>query len=141
MTELLLTLHVLAGLLFIGPVTVATSLFPRYVRERNLAAALLLNRVSRVYALMSVTVPVFGLALALRTDVLTEAWLLASLVLTVVAAVVLGLLVVPGQKRLLAGLRDDTTDPKAVRMAAMPAGIFALLWVVVAVLMVLRPGA
>ena len=33
MTALLLSVHVLAAIVFIGPVTVAVSLFPRYARE------------------------------------------------------------------------------------------------------------
>jgi hypothetical protein len=65
--------------------------------------------------------------------VLTDAWLLISIALTLAAAGVLGLLLLPGQTRVLGGAPD--------RRLGMLTGIFNLLWATVVVLMINRPGS
>ncbi|MGW1934072.1 hypothetical protein, partial [Streptomyces sp. NPDC001919] len=111
MTKFLLSVHVLAAILAIGPITVAASMFPRFVRTpdadgdgppgQNLRTAGLLHRVCRGYTVLGVAVPVFGVATGARLGVLTDAWLLASIALTAAAAALLLLVILPGQQRLL----------------------------------------
>lgn len=150
MNKVLLSLHVLAAIVFVGPVTVAVSLFPRYVREAGPSSGTvtLLHRISRVYAVLGLSVPVLGIALAGRLGVLGDAWVVVSLVLTVAAALVLALVVLPGQARLMAAV--DPPGAGGVGVAertavlsrlAMASGVFSLLWAVVVVLMVVRPGS
>jgi hypothetical protein len=79
-------------------------------------------------------VPVFGVATGAALGVLGDAWLIVSMVLTAVAAVVLVGVILPGQQRVL-----GTGDPD--RRLAMSTGIFNLLWAVVVVLMIVRPGS
>ena len=134
MTKLLLSLHVLAAIVAIGPVTVAASMYPAAVRRGDVPAMRTLHRICRVYALLGVAVPVFGLATASSLGVLGDAWLLTSIALTVLAAAVLGLLVLPGQARAL----SQPADPRRLGMLA---GVFNLLWAVVVVLMIVRPGS
>lgn len=136
MTKLLLSLHVLAAIVAIGPVTVAASMFPAALRRSDRPAMLTLHRICRVYAALGILVPVLGLATAGAMGVLGSAWLLTSLFLTIAAAVVLGFLVLPTQAAALAA-------PAATRPArlGMTAGLFNLLWAVVVVLMVVRPGS
>ncbi|MCM0677498.1 hypothetical protein NCC78_22805 [Micromonospora phytophila] len=192
MTKVLLSVHVLAAIIFIGPVTVAASLFPRYGRAalaggdpRDAAVVRLLHRISRGYAVLGLTVPAFGVATAVRLGVLTDAWLLASITLTVLAALLLALVVLPAQERVVtaladppvatgartldggtAGAADGTTgatrtdgtagatrtdgtaggaaahpSPVDLRRLSAVSGVFALLWAVVVVLMVMRPGS
>ncbi|MEU1277240.1 hypothetical protein [Streptomyces sp. NPDC005805] len=168
MTKFLLSIHVLAAILAIGPVAVAASLFPRVVKETETedggspglggwVTAAFLHRICRVYAVVGVTVPVFGIATGAQLGVLTDAWLLVSLVLTTAAAVVLGAAILPGQERLLATADADgdadgdgegpapTPAPVSPRAAAarlaMLTGVFNLLWAVVVVLMIVRPGS
>jgi hypothetical protein len=146
-TKLLLSLHVLAAILMVGPIAVAASLFPRYARE-NGAVAALLHRICRGYAAVGVTVPVFGIATGAQLGVLTDAWLIVSLVLTALAAAVLALMILPGQQRMLALPRDaagpagakDPRPPLAARLAGLT-GVFNLLWAIVVVLMIVRPGS
>jgi hypothetical protein len=103
-TKLLLSLHVLAAIIAIGPVTVAASMFPAVARGSGAGSRLhLLHRICRVYGVVGVAVPVFGLATASSLGVLGDAWLLTSIALTVAAALILGLLIIPGQARALAG--------------------------------------
>ncbi|GAB7052955.1 hypothetical protein [Catenuloplanes indicus] len=150
MTKFLLAVHVLAAIIAIGPITVAASMFPAMMR-RALAVppdpqaaswARLLHRICRVYAVAGVAVPVFGLATASSLGVLTDAWLLVSMALTVAAALLLTLVVLPHQAALTAGL--DAPEPpagRAIPRLAMVTGMFNLLWAVVTVLMIVRPGS
>ncbi|MDG4766875.1 hypothetical protein O7632_22645 [Solwaraspora sp. WMMD406] len=165
MTKFLLSVHVLAAIVAIGPVTVAASMFPaaarRAIADPHDAAARTtlrtLHRICRVYAAVGIVVPVFGLATATSLGVLTDAWLLVSITLTAIAAALLVLRVLPRQAALLAGIDDTGTapDPTAVATATTTAstptaapgrlaaytGVFNLLWATVTVLMIVRPGS
>src|SRR4028118_1932299 len=107
MAAVLLSVHVVVAVVFVGAVTIAVSLFPRYGRQARAGAAAavpalrLLHRVTRVYAVLSLAVPVFGIATASLLGVLTDAWVLAAMALTLLAAVVLVGAVLPGQQQLL----------------------------------------
>ncbi|MEU4744374.1 hypothetical protein AB0G02_28480 [Actinosynnema sp. NPDC023658] len=149
MTKFLLSVHVLAAILAIGPVTVAAGAFPASTRralaapggEREVAVLRGLHRTCRVYAAVGIAVPVFGLATANSLGVLGDAWLITSIALTALAAAVLVLLVLPRQAALL----DDVVASRRPRWPpsrlAMHTGLFNLLWTTVTVLMVVRPGS
>ena len=104
MTAVLLSLHVLAAIRAVGPVCVAASMFPpearRAAADPDAGARLrVLGRICRTYGLIGTAVPVLGLATALAMGVLTEAWVLVSIVLTATAAGVLAGVVLPGAPR------------------------------------------
>ncbi|WP_030912021.1 membrane protein [Streptomyces sp. NRRL F-5126] len=163
MSKFLLVLHVLAVIVGLGPVMVASSMFPSVLRRATTGAdaagargALgVLNRICRVYAAISIAVPVFGFGLASMHGGMGKPWLIASIILTVVAAGVLVFLLPAQQSALEAlgggpaaeaapaegGAATATATAEAVSPGrlAMLAGIFNLLWVVVAVLMIVRP--
>ncbi|MFJ5877121.1 hypothetical protein ACIQD1_20650 [Streptomyces sp. NPDC093088] len=153
MTELLLSLHVLAALVAVGPVTVAASMFPATLRralrdpgDGDARTTLrTLHRICRVYAGVGLAVPLFGFATAGSLGVLGDAWLIASVLLTAAAAGVLALLVLPAQDRALAGTAGPPelsapVLPEPGRLAAHT-GVFNLLWATVTVLMIVRPGS
>ncbi|GGJ17820.1 hypothetical protein [Streptomyces brasiliensis] len=145
MTKFLLIVHVLAAVVAVGPVTVAASMFPPAARRaldtpddpRAAGTVELLHRICRVYGVVGVAVPVFGFATAGSMGVLGSAWLIVSIVLTALAAVVLGALVLPVQSALVEG---GGTRQATVRLA-MFTGMFNLLWAAVTVLMIVRPGS
>jgi uncharacterized membrane protein len=134
-TKVLLSLHVLAAIVAVGPVAVAASMFPAALRRADHSAMRTLHRVCRVYAAVGIAVPVLGLATGASLGVLGSAWLLTSMFLTIAAAVVLGFAVLPAQAAALG------SSPVSARRLGMTAGIFNLLWAVVVVLMVVRPGS
>jgi|tagenome__1003787_1003787.scaffolds.fasta_scaffold20884289_4 hypothetical protein len=154
MAKVLLAVHVLAAILIVGPVAVAASLFPRAVTSgidrgtggaagQHVETAGLLHRICRAYAAVGVVVPVFGIATSAQLGVLGDPWLLVSLLLTVAAAALLGARVLPAQRSLLgsAGERAPTAVAARVRALVMATGVFNLLWAVVVVLMIVRPGS
>ncbi|MEV7796682.1 hypothetical protein AB0O68_32670 [Streptomyces sp. NPDC087512] len=153
MTKIFLSLHVLAAIIAVGPVTVAASMFPATLRralcdaETGDARTTLrtLHRICRVYAGIGIAVPLFGFATASSLGVLGDAWLIASILLTAAAAGVLALLILPAQDRALAeaaGLpAPSATAPLRPGRLAMLTGVFNLLWATVTVLMIIRPGS
>ncbi|MDG9720427.1 hypothetical protein [Streptomyces sp. DH24] len=152
MTKFLLTLHVLAAIVAVGPVTVAASMFPPAARRAAAAAGdeaptavgtvRLLHRICRVYARLGIAVPVLGFATAAAMGVLGDAWLVTSITLTTVAAGILIAFVLPGQDELLGELagRQAVERADTVRLA-MFTGVFNILWATVTVLMIVRPGS
>lgn len=154
MTKLLLSLHVLAAITTVGPVTVAASMFPATLRraldasDDSEARATLktLHRICRVYAGIGIAVPLFGFATASSLGVLGDAWLIAAILLTATAAGVLTLLILPAQDRALAettgsASRVPAPFPPTPGRLATATGIFNLLWATVTVLMIIRPGS
>ncbi|AXG77969.1 DUF2269 family protein [Streptomyces paludis] len=150
MTKLLLSVHVLAAIIAIGPVTAAASMFTAAVRANAWASVAVFHRICRVYAVVGVTVPVFGLATANTMGVLGDAWLIVSMALTAAAAAVLGALILPRQGALLAAAEaapgGESAPPAApprpaLARLAMYTGVFNLLWATVTVLMIVRPGS
>lgn len=160
MTKFLLSLHVLAAIIAVGPITVAASMFPPSARkaladpgsERAVSAVRLLHRICRVYGGVGIAVPVLGFATAMSMGVLKDAWLIVSMLLTALAAMVLLALVLPRQEEILEGIgahdegsADRTTTTavgaKTTAQLAMFTGVFNLLWATVTILMIVRPGS
>ncbi|MDG4828580.1 DUF2269 family protein [Solwaraspora sp. WMMD1047] len=155
MSAFLLSVHVLAAILAIGPVAIAASMFPRAARlaltapehpEKG-AAVRILHRITRVYAVIGVLVPVFGLATGASLGVLGDSWLIVSMVLTAAAAALLIGVILPGQRRVLRALTTDAdrtgdlVPDRVARRLGMLTGVFNLLWAIVVVLMIYRPGS
>ncbi|MET7325709.1 hypothetical protein [Streptomyces sp. NPDC005549] len=162
MTKFLLSLHVLAAIVAVGPVTVAASMFPAAARRvpvdvpvgggggaqvgaadaGDVRTVRLLHRICRVYAGLGIAVPVLGFATAASMGVLQDAWLIASVTLTAVAAGLLAAFVLPRQEELLQQLADGQPVERArTARLAMFTGLFNLLWATVTVLMIVRPGS
>ncbi|MEU2269099.1 hypothetical protein ABZ568_22350 [Streptomyces olindensis] len=153
MTKILLSLHVLATIVAIGPVTVAASMFPPAVRRAApadgdapgpsaLGTVALLHRICRVYAGVGLTVPLFGFATGAAMGVLGSGWLVTSIALTAAAAGVLVAFVLPRQEELLDRLKgEQAVEHRNTVQLAMSTGIFNLLWATVTVLMIVRPGS
>ena len=132
MSTILLSAHVIVAILAVGPIAVAASMFPRYARDGS-AVASVLYRICQTYAVVGVAVPLLGIATAVSMGVLTQAWVLVSIAITALAAVVLVAIILPDQRAALSGT--------VVTRLAMTTGIFNLLWVVVTILMIVRPGS
>ncbi|MCX5060026.1 MULTISPECIES: hypothetical protein [unclassified Streptomyces] len=152
MTKVLLSLHVLAAIVAVGPITVAASMVPPAVRRAGAddggadAAAVgtvrLLHRICRVYVGLGIAVPALGFATAAAMGVLGSAWLIASITLTAVAAGILIAFVLPRQGELLEQLDARRPVERAsTAQLAMFTGLFNLLWATVTILMIVRPGS
>ncbi|MET7775155.1 DUF2269 family protein [Streptomyces mirabilis] len=173
MNKFLLAVHVLAAIVAVGPVTVAASMFPPSARKalaepgdaQALSTVRVLHRICRLYATVGVAVPVFGFATAKNMGVLGDTWLIVSIALTALAAVVLAALVLPRQTALMEGVEGmqgmaeyieqgvgaggegaanadaSRVGPRDTARLAMFTGLFNLLWATVTILMIVRPGS
>jgi hypothetical protein len=156
MNAVLLSLHVLAAIIAVGPICVAASMFPAEARRALDGEAgdpttrlKVLARISRVYAGVGLAVPVLGMMTAAAMGVLAQTWLIVSMGLTLAAALVLAFAVLPRQQSLLADVTAQVESTAAVAAdtrlkiarLGMVTGIFNLLWTTVTVLMIVRPGS
>ncbi|MFI1462313.1 membrane protein [Nocardia carnea] len=146
MHQLLLSVHVLAAIIFVGGSAVATSLFPRYapstattgpVSERSPAVAAVLHRITGTYARLALIVPVVGIILAALQGRLGEIWITVAIILTGCAAAIITMIIHPIQREAMA-VPDDGTRLRALGMLT---GLYNMLWLIVVVLMIVRPGA
>jgi hypothetical protein len=131
MSPILLSAHVILAILAVGPIAVAASIFPRYTATPPVAAVL--HRICMTYAAVGLAVPLLGVATAMAMGVLTDAWVLVSIGLTIIAAGILVASILPAQRAVL--------DGASAGRLAMATGIFNLLWVAVTILMIVRPGS
>lgn len=146
MHNLLLSAHVLSAIVFIGGSASATSLFPRYApvsgtvdaaAERHHAVAAVLHRITGTYARLGLTVPAVGIVLATLQNRLGEIWITVAIVLTACAAAVVSTMIHPMQRQALA----TPDDGRRLRTLGMLTGGYNVLWLIVVVLMIVRPGA
>lgn len=147
MQSALLSIHVLAAIVFVGGSAVAASLFPRYAPVtgtaedeagvRNVAVAKAFHRITGSYAVLALIVPVVGIALAAVQGRMGEIWITVAMALTFIAGGLLAAFIHPIQRQAL----DQPDEGQRLRQLSMLAGIYNLLWAVVVVLMIVRPGA
>jgi uncharacterized membrane protein len=134
-TKFLLSVHVLAAIVAIGPVTVAASMFPPAARAaltrpgdaQAAGVVRTLYRICGVYSALGLVVVVFGFFTAQSLGVLGQGWLMAAIALTALAALVLAFAVLPIERDLMdaisAALAPTDAAPAATGDAALaPAG-------------------
>lgn len=138
--NIVLVAHIVAAILFLGPVTVATSLFPRYARMGEWQVARALHRISRGYGMATLLVPAFGLVLATRIGYLGALWINLSLGLFILAFVLLVGVIVPGQRRILLCEGTGELDRSLMGRLGASAGSFGTIWMIILYLMVAKPS-
>ncbi|HTP15795.1 MAG TPA: hypothetical protein VMK13_08150 [Streptosporangiaceae bacterium] len=127
--RLVLWLHVGFVIFAIGPVAVAISSTPRYIRKRDLPVVRYLRRITTIFTIGSVGVLPAGIILARIGNArdLGRPWLTASMTLYVVAVVLLALIIGDQRKAIRAlegpgpGSQAATASPAAGPPAAGPA--------------------
>ncbi len=142
METLFASLHVVAAVFIIGPMTIFPMTAMRALRGGNEAQAAALTRSTGLFSWLSLIVAIFGAALVSFVPAdenlrFSTPWLLASIVLYAVAVTLSLSIVVPLLRSATAALAAGTT--KGYGAIAASSGVVALLLVAVVVLMVWRP--
>lgn len=146
MPYVLLVLHIATAIVFIGGVTVAASVFPRYATAEAAAGhesagghpvAVAMHRITKVYGRLAAITPIVGLILAIVLGKVTEPWVLLSIGLVTLGGVVLVARIIPMQQQMLA---KPPTDPQARGRAVGWAGLLNSIWLTILVLMITKPG-
>lgn len=161
MNTIFIFLHVAAAIILLGPVVVATSMFPseadksRIGGEEATGRASVLHRITKTYGMLSALVPLLGgVVMAFDWDLYrSNYWLHTAIILSVIAWAILFFMVIPQQRKMmgsLGALDPADADPadktgnfeKSKAQAAAGAGIFNLMWFLTLILMFLpNPGA
>jgi Ca2+/Na+ antiporter len=141
--KVLLWLHVAAVMFLLGPLTIATTTTPRYIRSGDVSVLRHLHRTTRIFGLGSLLVFVFGAALG--RNHLDKPWLTASMTLFIVAVILL-VIVERDQRKTIGKLEaNDSTDSTESteahrgRIVALSSTV-GVIWLVVLALMIWRPG-
>lgn len=110
--RLVLWLHIAFAIFTIGPVALAISSTPRYIRHRNIPVLRYLSRITLIFTAASLLVLVFGIVLANIVHAFSRPWLTVSMTLFVVAIVLL-VLIVRDQRKAIRALAEQASDDKA----------------------------
>lgn len=141
--------HIVGAILLLGPLTAASSRFPAVMVSTGhpatdiAAVAAELHRTTRTYGTAAVVVPVLGLVLALRNDVLAALWVQAALGMVALAGALLFAIVLLEQSRLIARIGlEESEQVGASDVARLRAGtgLLALTWVAIVLFMVAKPS-
>lgn len=101
--RLVLWLHIGFAIFTIGPVSAAIMSTPRYIRARNLIVVRYLYRTTRIFALITLAVLIFGIVLGQQLSLLDKPWLTASMTLFVVAIALL-VIIIRDQRKAISAL-------------------------------------
>ncbi|MEP6697713.1 MAG: hypothetical protein ABJA34_12685 [Pseudonocardiales bacterium] len=140
--EFIKVLHIAAAVFLIGPLTFATSVSPRLIRQGadGVPILKLMHRVTQFYGLGTLLVGVLGLALVRGKISFNQFWVSASLTLFVVALVLIFAIVERDQRAALRRREaGQDSQVQAGRILATSA-VVALIWLVTLFLMVYQPG-
>lgn len=141
MKDLFEVLHIVSAIFLIGPLAILPMTALRALRDGQGALVRYLTRTTAIVAWLSLIVAVFGFGLmAFEEDLrFTTPWFLASIILYAAAITIALTFVVP----LLTKAAGQLADGKLAmdyRTTAVLSGLTTLLLIIVAVLMVWRPG-
>jgi hypothetical protein len=109
--KLILWLHIAFVIFTLGPITLAISSTPRYIRKRDAPILRYLTRITTIFTVCSLGVLIFGVILGDLVSDFSHPWLTASMTLFLVSLVLLALVI-----------RDQRRAVKAVEAASAYAG-------------------
>ncbi len=139
--QLLLILHILAVVVAFSPAVVHSLTGSRLMREDEAAGRRFFGVAAandrRVYLPALLVVGVLGFALVGLSDgafEFSEPWISAAALLWVIIAGIVGAVIVPGERALAEG------DRPAEKKVGAAGGIVTVLFIVVLILMVVKPG-
>jgi Ca2+/Na+ antiporter len=120
--RLLMILHIGFAIFALGPITAATMATPRSIRRGEASVVRYLNRITRIYGLLTLGIFLFGVLLA--HGKLSQAWLTVSMTLFVVAFALLFIVERDQRKALhkieVAAAEHRADQAGAVRAAEAP---------------------
>jgi len=114
--QLILWLHIGFAIFTVGPVTLAISSTPRYIRKRDVAILRYLTRITIIFSIGLLVVLVLGVVLGQLQHELSKPWLTSAMTLFLVALVLLAL-IIRDQRKAIKAL-DAAASLAADRAAA-----------------------
>jgi hypothetical protein len=122
--RLVLWLHLAFAIFTIGPIALAISSTPRYIRSRDVAILRYLTRITTIFTVGSLLVLIFGIILGQLRNDFSHPWLTAAMTLFLVAIVLL-VLIMRDQRRAIKAVAElPATKPAAGPVIPDSAGQF-----------------
>ncbi|MFC6707794.1 DUF2269 family protein [Flexivirga alba] len=159
MLKLLLLLHLLTAIFAIGPLVHAVTTASRGLRQADASALTASARMAKIYSIASVLVVIFGFGLMSQKrrgkelGSFGDTWIWLSVLLWVVAVAVTFVVIVPTLERAADTVRtggsssetggssiETNLKAQTARVAAS-GGVVGIIFAVIVVLMVYRPGS
>jgi uncharacterized membrane protein len=142
MRTVVLTLHVVLSIFLVGPLAYASNLSARALRDGDAGALRVLARTVTVTSWASIVVAVLGFGLLQRRygNELSDAWLIISILLYVLATALVIVLLAPLLRAATAQAAGGGSTAHLAGRAGAVAGVSSLAYAVIAVLMVWQPG-
>ena len=117
--RLVLWLHIGFAVFTIGPVALAISSTPRYIRKGDVAILRYLTRITTIFTAGSLAVLILGIVAGQLLHELSKPWLTAAMTLFVVALVLL-VLIIRDQRKAVRALDASALSPAAAGLATAP---------------------
>jgi len=114
--RLVLWLHIGFAIFTVGPLALAISSTPRYIRRRDVPVLRYLSRITLIFTAGSLLVLIFGVALGQLDHDFSHPWLTAAMTLFVVAIVLL-VLIIRDQRRAIKAITPANVAPAAAAAA------------------------
>jgi hypothetical protein len=109
--RLVLWLHIAFAIFTIGPLALAISSTPRYIRTRDVAILRYLSRITTIFTVGSLLVLIFGIILGQIKHDFSHPWLTAAMTLFLVAIVLLVLIMRDQRRAIKAVAEFSATQP------------------------------
>jgi hypothetical protein len=147
MFKFLLAAHLVLAVFAVGPLVHAATTAARGLRKGDGAATESASRVLRIYTYASVLVVIAGMGLMSqkrrghKLGEFSDTWIWLSLLLWLVAAAVVLALIVPTLDRATKQIAEQQSVVTLTARVAASGGVVGLLFLVIIVLMVYKPGS
>lgn len=149
MYKAMLALHILTAIFAIGPLVHLVTTATKGIRNEDAGATATSARSATIYTFVSTVVVIIGFGLMSAPDPwadgptakFTEPFIWLSLILWLIAAVISLTLVVPTLEKATDRIRAGEAVADLSGRVAAGGGVIALLFAVIVVLMVYRPGS
>jgi uncharacterized membrane protein len=142
MEKLWLTLHIVAAIFVIGPLAATGQQAPRALKNSDAARLRTLATLVTIYGWASLLVVALGLPLVQEKyhNSFSDAWVIISLILTLVASGLVIALLAPLLQRATKTAAAGGSTANLIRQAAPLGGLVGVCYITVTVLMVYQPG-
>jgi hypothetical protein len=142
MVDFIKVLHIAAAIFLIGPLTFATSISPRLIRqgEDGIAMLRLAHRSTQIYGLGTLLVGVLGVGLVRDKITFNQFWISASLTLFVVALGLTFAIIERDQRAAIRRREAGEDSPVQAGRILATSAVVALIWLVIVFLMVYQTG-
>jgi uncharacterized membrane protein len=147
MFKFLLAAHLVLAVFAVGPLVHAATTAARGLRKGDGAATASASRVLRIYTYASVLVVIAGMGLMSqkrrghKLGEFSDTWIWLSLLLWLVAAAVVLALIFPTLDRATKQIAEQQSVVTLTARVAASGGVVGLLFLVIIVLMVYKPGS